>query len=133
MRRIYSMWEFWWIIIIIGRCKICKMSNFNCLNRIERFVRLRKPMIVEGKRNRSITMRAWNSIFLYIFFAFYIHGPIPLLLRCFVYHTKLHHPFVHNRDQLDRGIEMENPIDVAEILPFVSLHTTLRILRRANQ
>lgn len=29
-------------------------------------------MTIEGKRNRSIARRSWNSIFLYIFFAFYM-------------------------------------------------------------
>lgn len=52
----------------------------------------RKSMIIEGKRNRSVTRKGpWNSIFLYIFFAFYMGQS---LFYCAVSFTvpKLHHP-----------------------------------------
>lgn len=76
-------------------------------------------MTIEGKRNRSIGDP--EILYSFIYFSPFIWTN-PSFIALF--RTKLQHPFVHNRDQLDRGIKMENPIDVPEIPPFLPRYTS---------
>lgn len=88
-------------------------------------------MIIEGKRNRSVTRKGPEILYSFIYFSPFIWANpsfIALFRSPCRNFTTL---FVHNRDQLDRGIEMENPIDVVEILPF--LPTSHLLSRTSNK